>query len=56
MEIEYYTKNVYGRDHMYVKDRKVAEAIESLTHKKTIDRHDMDAFKSIGHKFKQVLP
>lgn len=39
--IEYYTKNVYGIEKMYVKDEEVAGCITALTGKKTIEARDM---------------
>lgn len=56
MTIEYYKKNVYGNELMYIKDTKIAQIFLRLTGKKTIDKMAMDALKELGHKFIQVLP
>ena len=55
--IEYYKKNVYGNDLMYVKDKTQAEIITGLTGQKTISPYIMEALKKlVGCEFKQVLP
>lgn len=56
MKIDYYKKNVYGRDYAYVKEKSMAEAIERLTGKKTIDERDMISLAILGCEFNQVLP
>lgn len=56
MNIEYYKKNVYGKELLYIKDESLAKAIEKLTGKKTIDKDAIEALKRIEVKFIQVLP
>lgn len=54
--IEYYRKNVYGNELLYVKDQKTAVAIQELTGKVTIDARDMKCLEYLGHSFVEVLP
>jgi hypothetical protein len=56
MKIQYYKKNVYGREHSYIKDEKTAKAFTKLTGKKTLDDRDMETLKDLGFIFEQVLP
>ena len=56
MIIEYYTKNVYGNELIYVKDEHLKKAISNLLGKKTINKKDIANFKSLGITFKEVLP
>lgn len=39
--IEYFTKNVYGLEKMYVKDTDTAAVLSALTGKITVDEADM---------------
>ncbi len=55
MNIEYYTKTVYGIDKMYVKDEKTAQAISSLTNQKTLTEQAKTALESLGFKFNEVI-
>ena len=55
MKIEYYVKNVYGNDLMYVADPKLAENLTTLTGKKTLDWSAMQALVALGFLFEQVL-
>ena len=55
MTIEYIVKSVYGRDNIYIKDPTIARTISTLTNKKTIDQHDINALISLGCNFIQVL-
>lgn len=56
MTIEYYQKNVYGKELLYVKDKKLSDVVFRLTGKKTIDNQIIEALKALGCKFIQVLP
>ena len=55
MTIHYYRESVYGVNHLYVRDSKVADTIQSLTGKKTIDISDIKAFNELGFKFVECL-
>ena len=56
MIIEYYIKNVYGNELIYVKDEQLKKIISNLLGKKTINKKDIANFKSLGITFKEVLP
>lgn len=56
MIIEYYIKNVYGNDLIYIKDKHLKETISSLIGKKTISQKDIKNFEVLGISFKEVLP
>lgn len=55
MQIPYYTKNVYGMEKTYVKDQEIANTIQTLTGKITIDGSDMRALSALGHTFIRVF-
>jgi hypothetical protein len=55
MTIEYYTKQVYGIDRMYVVGDKAFE-FEVITKEKTLSLPKMDSFRLLGIEFKEVLP
>ena len=48
MEIYITTKNVYGNDLFYVKDKVTARAIRRLTGRKTLSRLDIDNLSLLG--------
>ncbi len=56
MIIEYYKKNVYGVEYMYVKDKDKAEIIRTLTGQKTLSASAVKALEQLGHELVQVLP
>lgn len=56
MTIEYYFKNVYGKEFMYIKDEKIAKILSKLTGMKTMSPVTVEALESLGHRFVQVLP
>lgn len=55
MQVEYYIKNVYGIDRIYIKDPKLAEAIARITGKKTIEENQIENFKELGIEFIEVV-
>ena len=55
MKIEYYKKNVYGNDYYYIKDVKIASAVQMLTGKKTISEMDKESLEYLGCTFVQVI-
>lgn len=56
MIIEYYIKNVFGRELIYIKDDKIKNLISSLTQKETIDNHDIKVLTELGFNLVEVLP
>jgi len=48
MFIEYYKKNVYGNEMMYIKDEKQKNVVQTLTGKKTVNNDDINALQSLG--------
>jgi proteasome assembly chaperone (PAC2) family protein len=56
MNIQFYTKNVYGKDYMYAVDPEQAKVLTALTKGKTILKSDMEGLEKLGHTFEQVLP
>jgi len=55
MIIEYYTKNVYGVEMKYVKDKKISSMIYLLTGKKTVTNSNVVTLEGLGFEFKEVL-
>ncbi len=55
MNIDFYTKNVYGNDLMYVSDPQIECHITSLTGRVTITNSDMFALQRLGFTFTEVL-
>lgn len=53
--IKFYRDRVYGVIKFYVKEPKFAEAITTLTGRKTITEEDMTALGTLGFKFEEVL-
>ena len=56
MEIEYYRKNNYGREDLYVKDQEKAYAIRMITGQKTLGITIREGLERLGFRFKEVLP
>ena len=55
--IEYWSIARVGREDIYIKDKKTAQAVKYLTGKKTINRgSDMRGLLELGFTFKRVLP
>lgn len=54
-QIDYFRKNVYGNDLMYVADRRTAQLIQRLTGKQTLREQDIATFNELGFTFKEVL-
>lgn len=55
MTIEYYKKNVYGKEVLYIKDSEQARLVTKITGKKTIDDIDLVTFYKLGVTFVQVM-
>lgn len=56
MDIQYYRKNVYGQEKMYLSSPlEAAKAILLLTGKVTIDGEDIENLTTLGMKFHEVL-
>ena len=56
MKIEYYIKNVYGKELIYVKDEELKTIISNLIGKQTINDFDIKNFEKLGIEFVEVLP
>lgn len=54
MEINYFIKNVYGGELMYISDKTIANAVGRLTNKHTIDESDIAALEALGHTVTHV--
>ena len=52
MEIYITTKNVYGSDLFYVKDKLAAKVVKGLTGRKTVTRLDIDNLSLLGLKIR----
>lgn len=55
MEVQYYTKNVYGNVLIYLVDSEAARAMLSLIGQRTISEHQMELFKRLGHIFTRTF-
>lgn len=55
MKIQYYRKNVYGVEKMYVADERTSKLISALTHQMTLSVSHKLALEELGHEFEEVL-
>ena len=55
MTIEYYTKNVYGVDKIYLADEHQKRAVQLLTGNKTLTREAYKGLKMLGYTLEEVL-
>lgn len=56
MIIQFYVKNVYGVNNMYIVDDRQARLVQTLTGKKTISQSDIEALTALaGCAWVQVL-
>lgn len=55
MKLQFYRKQVFGRELMYLVDCKEARAIRGLTEKSTIDNYQMVKLGELGFEFEEVL-
>ena len=55
MTIQFYRKNVYGNEHMYILDEKLARTITCLTGHKTFLKDSKIYMERLGHTFVEVL-
>lgn len=53
--INYYRKNVYGSEFMYIEKQKEAETIQRLTKQKTLSTQDKLQLESLGVRFQEVI-
>jgi hypothetical protein len=53
--INYFIKQIYGKDTMYIDDPKIAKIITRLTQQKTLTCATMKALKDLGFTFNQIL-
>lgn len=50
MKIEYYKKNVYGVENIYIHPSNASAAVRLLTGKKTVSDEDLKALTALGHE------
>ena len=56
MIIEYYTKNVYGKENHYIAKPELAANWKFISGRKTITLNDMDALRNMGiTHFQEVI-
>lgn len=57
MIIKYYTKNVYGKENLYLADRQTDLCWQELSGKKTITMHDMKILSRMfsGTYFEEII-
>lgn len=53
--MNYYRKNVYGREVIYLITSNWSRAVMQLTGKKTATQSDLDALKVLGYTMTEVL-
>lgn len=54
MKIEYYRRDVYGQETLYIADGSAAAPIKTLTGKKTVNAADIGALVLLGHELAEV--
>ena len=55
MNIEFYRKNVYGNELMYIVDIKIQQAVKTLTGQKSLTPNVRGALEELGFTFTEVL-
>lgn len=55
MNIQYYKRNVYGNETLFVKDHELSMTIRLLTGKASLTSNVVEALKKLGFTFEQVL-
>ena len=55
MTIQYYRKNVYGANLIYINGRIANEAIRILTKTLTVTEKQLEALRWLGHKTEEIL-
>jgi len=55
MTINFYRKNVYGNDLIYVADEKQAKSISKITGSKTLKPIHIQGFNELGFEFNEVI-
>ncbi len=55
MNINYYIKQVYGKDTLYIEDEKTATIVKKLTGLKTLTMDTKCAMEELGFTFSQIL-
>jgi Mn-dependent DtxR family transcriptional regulator len=55
MVIEFFTREVYGVERHYVKDKAIAHRFSQLLNKKTVSKLDLSLLSSLGLEFKEVI-
>jgi len=55
MNIQYYTKSIYGTDTLYILDDSLSSAIALISGKKTLTSQVKTGLEKIGFTFEEVL-
>lgn len=55
MNIEYYRKNVYGNDYVYVSNKEQANSIKKITGSVTLKPSHIEGLSELGFTFKQII-
>lgn len=53
--IQFYRRNVYGKELEYVRDEKEAEAIRLISGQKTLTPAVRQGLEGLGHKFIEMI-
>lgn len=56
MEIEYYVKTIYGRDHKMIASHKQAQAVALISGCTTLTPNTEKGLAMLGLTFKEILP
>lgn len=56
MELNYYRKNVYGNENLYIADKTQANMVQTLTGKKTVTYTDLNILEQLtGGIIREVI-
>ena len=55
MLIQYYRKNVYGMNLIYINGRIAHEAIQTLTKTLTVSEKQLESLRLLGHRTEEIL-
>lgn len=55
MKLEYYRKNVYGNDRLYIHGAVVAANVWILTGQKTVSEKHLTALRALGVETEEIL-
>lgn len=52
--IEFYRKDIYGKENLYIADPKKAQLVQMISRRKTIDMSDLKALVGLGFRIEEV--